>query len=177
MDAPPRKSRIRVKREQGADKITLVPAKSTVLTSGSALALLIFVFICMRAWIFHEEGVAILLGGPFEPLSNPSHFFIVFLGVLLLLLALVQTWESSPEIFFLQDSGMTYSTKKEKVVFTLEQLHTLRLRKRPGGYRLFIYHGNEQLELGPDISKLEREWLYKQIMEKYSLRQNTIPKM
>ena len=176
MDVPLKKSRIRVETEEGTRKIIVYPSSSAVFFGGTFLALLTCLFflqVYIRETFTTYRRYSI---HPFDPLSNPWDSLIVILGVGVFLLIFAYVWESTPEIFHLKSSGMTYSTKRvvgasQDIVFTQKQLETLKLRERPGGRRLFIHDGNKQIELAPDVSGPEREWLYKQIKEKYSLGQ------
>ena len=59
--------------------------------------------------------------------------------------------------------------KRKKVVFTLENIRTVRLRDTDCGNRLTIDQANQRIDLGKGLTEVEREWLCEQIKQEYKL--------
>ena len=59
--------------------------------------------------------------------------------------------------------------KRTQTEITPEQIKTLTLHEFAGGNRLTIDIGIKRLDLGKDISEIEREWLYATLREHYGL--------
>lgn len=169
MNLLPKTTRIRVAFEEGAKRITILPTRSTVLTYGAFMTFLSLLFVILRTSLYASRARERYFAGSFDPISNPYHSMIIILGVVVFLLFLARAWEGAPETFHLRSSGLAYTAMEESVFFDLKQLQTLKLRRRPNGYRLFIHNGTALVELVQDISDQERVWLYKEIADKYSL--------
>jgi len=187
MDMLPEKSRIRVKLEKGVRKIIIPPRKSSCVFNGIVGTFIMFLLLSMH---FRSiGGVSRVLNDiiwhhkPLDPLSNPAHFLLIVLGILVFILIFYITWREFAETFLLRSGDMVYDSRRrmvaftreqlktvrKKAAFTLEQLRTLKLSNHGGAKRLFIDYGNEKLELGLDVTDLEREWLYQVIKDHYSL--------
>lgn len=59
--------------------------------------------------------------------------------------------------------------RRKQLTLEPENLRTLKLREFDGGNRLTVDCGAERIELGTSLSEIEREWLYKALVEYYVL--------
>lgn len=74
-------------------------------------------------------------------------------------------------------SGMNSKTEvlermfeRRKVIeFTPKDIATLSLQKSELRNRLTLDHGKEKIEIGRDLTEVEREWLYEQLRKEYGL--------
>ena len=185
MDVPPGKSRIKVEMEKGVRKITIPPDRYTLSFYAffGTLLLLLFYMIQPASNVGPVLREIINSRFPYDPFSNIEHLFVTILAVLFLFFFAIVGWHKHAEIFLLRHEGLAYNSrvrrgflKQERVddseveiIFTPELLGTLKLLKLSSGNSLTIRLDGEFLDLATNASSLEREWLYGQIKEKYSL--------
>lgn len=57
--------------------------------------------------------------------------------------------------------------KRKQYELSAEHMQTLKLRETSSGNRLTIDHGATRLEIGKDVSEIEREWLFEYLQSRY----------
>lgn len=68
-----------------------------------------------------------------------------------------------------KQSWDSYFPKRTAVTITRRDLHTLRLKDTESGNRLTVDVGSARIDLATGASEVEREWLHRVLMERYSL--------
>jgi len=68
-----------------------------------------------------------------------------------------------------KDAWKSYFPKRTIVTISRQDLRSLRLRETELENRLTVDVASTRVDLGRDASEVEREWLYRVLMERYSL--------
>jgi len=194
---PPTGSKIKVTLDRGTEKIIAPHGSSGVMR----YFIIIFLMVWLGGWaVGWVSAFSALMGGKAE---GGGRAFLLFwlagwsVGGVFAFFALYQLLRpSAPEEYVLQypelgyDSGTPPFTmsfdyrsqmnvwrkllrKRAQEQFSPSDLRTLKLREFESGNRLTIDKGSERIELGSSLSEIEREWLYRQIIQKYRIEQVT----
>lgn len=187
---PPTGSTIRVEDEWGTPKLVLPHASSPLRYF---FALVLVVWLCVWALIF-TTATNILLNNSASVEGILVFWFCAWTlcGLLVMYTMYRLLSAGAPEILIfalpslLYDSGTppvkgligwgfrpqteyfkSLFAKRRQLTITPGELASLRLREHESGNRLTVDCAGERIELGTSLSEIEREWLYKTLMEYY----------
>jgi len=137
-----------------------IAASSAVLSGTGGL----FVLLWLGAWTVGGAWAAYMLYRMLRP-SEPEHFRLMQQGL---------RYDSGSPPFEMKTGTQAYDwssyfPKRTQADIERKQLQSLRLRPTPTSNRLTVDFGAARLDVARDATEIEREWLYRVLVERYRL--------